>query len=459
MSAEPIATTTSPARRAANFLFVVDEYVGHLHGVLGLAKRLMEAGHNVLFIGSRTSAAILRRENVLAMEETWLPLASPRMSWSSLFRRRSTIERRLVVLKHGRERIASIVRDVRPDLVIFDPFVLEYYPFFWEHNVRAVSVSTKPLFSFDPAIPPYTSLLVPDQTPMGRLRVLGAWAYRWIVDARDRLEFALRRLITGLAPRVSHRFTSRMVGYPLSRNWRTRPIRFDLRLADVPEIVLQAREFDFPRVRPLDPHAHFVGPCVDLRDVDADCSAYLPPGDGPLILCSLGTVRRVPDRMILNFYRHVIDAVASDQRYRLVIATGAEEEARVLQSRVPAGVTSIRVHGWLPQTAILRRASLIISHGGGSSLKEAIALGVPMIVYPRRADQPGCAARVVYHGLGLAAAIHSATPASISKAIDHVIANPTFKRRCEEMSQHFKAYDQNNVAVRKLCAFAAGEAA
>jgi hypothetical protein len=42
------------------------------------------------------------------------------------------------------------VANWNPDLVVFDPFVLHFYPTFRCCGCRAVSLSTKPLLTYDP---------------------------------------------------------------------------------------------------------------------------------------------------------------------------------------------------------------------------------------------------------------------------------------------------------------------
>ena len=54
-----------------------------------------------------------------------------------------------------------------------------------------------------------------------------------------------------------------------------------------------------------------------------------------------------------------------------------------------------------PQLEILRRAHLMVTHGGANTIKECAFMGVPMISFPLGYDHPGNTARMVHHGLGL----------------------------------------------------------
>ena len=55
----------------------------------------------------------------------------------------------------------------------------------------------------------------------------------------------------------------------------------------------------------------------------------------------------------------------------------------------------------VPQLRVLEASDLMVMHGGTNSISECITAGVPMPAYPGSVDQPGNAARLVYHGMGL----------------------------------------------------------
>lgn len=79
----------------------------------------------------------------------------------------------------------------------------------------------------------------------------------------------------------------------------------------------------------------------------------------------------------------------------------------------------------VPQLHLLQYCDLMITHGGMNSITECISNEVPMLVYPldKNWDQPGNAARVVYHGMGLKGNMRWATPGSIKRKIDKIWGN------------------------------------
>ena len=82
-----------------------------------------------------------------------------------------------------------------------------------------------------------------------------------------------------------------------------------------------------------------------------------------------------------------------------------------------------------PQLKLLRLARLAIVHGGFNTVKECVYFGVPMVVVPWTNDQPGNAARVVFHGLGVQLDKDRVTVEALLKAFDRVLLQPLVSRK------------------------------
>lgn len=445
---EPRATRSETELSAKRFVFVVDRYIGHLNGTLGLAQRLYEAGNQVIYIVAPSAAHHLRGQPFDVVTFKWLDGTKKQRSIANaIFRRGIIADRRNARLKAIQADIELFVERNAPDLIVFDPFLLKYLPFFDATGARSVSVSTKPLLTRSPMTPPYTSTLVPRTGKTGELLVALAWkkqelSYFWycLKESLNQLIFADNRWLDEAA-------IEKLAGGKFRRT--DRPVRFDMRYAGVPEIVLQAREFDFPREPENLGPAIFVGPCVRQSADSSDISEYVPEGDGPLVLCSLGTVRRAAHGHIVPFYLNVIKALGNS-KYRVVIAAGSVDDVAAIQMSDHLTYRNVRVHAWIPQQEILKACSLLITHGGGGSLKEAFAIGVPVLVYPMRADQPGCAARVKFHCLGESSSLKRATPQSIRQAVETLLQNERYKANCEKLAETYRRYDSERIAVTVL---------
>jgi zeaxanthin glucosyltransferase len=65
-----------------------------------------------------------------------------------------------------------------------------------------------------------------------------------------------------------------------------------------------------------------------------------------------------------------------------------------------------------------------------------VVIGVPLLVYPRNDDQFGNAARVVFHGVGLAGSRATARSESIRDQALCILDDPGFRDRMLRLRQH-----------------------
>jgi len=190
-------------------------------------------------------------------------------------------------------------------------------------------------------------------------------------------------------------------------------------LAQVPELVLCASEFDFPQARQGGKSPRFyLGSGVDLQRKENDSFDWQKVDRTKrLILCSLGSQPQSWTGA-KRFLHVIVDAVSELTDSQLIVGTGALFAPEF--QRVPANVIAMPR---LPQLQILRRADVLITHGGLNSIQEALLLGVPMIAFPPSpsADQPLNAGRITCHGLGLTGNMTTVTAEQARALIERVM--------------------------------------
>jgi MGT family glycosyltransferase len=166
----------------------------------------------------------------------------------------------------------------------------------------------------------------------------------------------------------------------------------------------------------------FVGSSVSLsRKVDFDWSAI---GPGPLIYVSLGTVfNNHPE-----FFRACIDAL-SDFPYQVVMPVGS----RFDQSALGPPPGNIVVCGYAPQSELLKRAALVICHGGPNTVEESLRAGAPMLLYPQAGDQFPLSGWIEQLGAGLRLHPVDITAARLRELATRVLSEPGFRRRAQEI--------------------------
>jgi MGT family glycosyltransferase len=209
---------------------------------------------------------------------------------------------------------------------------------------------------------------------------------------------------------------------------------------DVPELVVSPAEFDFPQAT-LDTRRIYIGSCVEVSRSDGTFDWSWRDTDKPLLYCSLGTYSHV-----YQHARRLFDAVIAALRRRedmqAIVQVGSCAEIDAFGA-LP---TRIQVVKHSPQIEILAHANVFITHGGLSSVREAIHCGVPMLVFPCWNDQPGNAARIVHHGIGLSGNIATVDMSIILRLLSKIAA-PGFMDNIHKMQAVFRAQEDCQAGV------------
>lgn len=131
---------------------------------------------------------------------------------------------------------------------------------------------------------------------------------------------------------------------------------------------------------------HFIGPSVYDRKEEG-----FPILPKPVIYISLGTILKGAE----EFFRACVDAFRNENG-TVVLSVGRNFDIAKL-GKLPE---NFLVKNHIPQIAVLKQASLFITHGGLNSISEAMFHGIPMLVIPFVSDQPVNGRQVEKLGLG-----------------------------------------------------------
>lgn len=166
---------------------------------------------------------------------------------------------------------------------------------------------------------------------------------------------------------------------------------------------------DPARTAVLAPHV-FLGSAVREDTVPADVQSWLDASDQPYAYVSFGSFLSARAD-VLNT---VIEALRQSQ-LRVALATGSAH------GLAPTPDDWL-VRSYLPQTALLDRAALAITHAGNNSVTEALTAGVPMLALPFSTDQFAGAAAIETTGMGVAVDPNTATPENLADAVRRALA-------------------------------------
>lgn len=301
--------------------------------------------------------------------------------------------------------------DFRPDVLLVDAFMPRIAMTAWRQRIPVAKLSTGFSQRHDPIVPPLDTDLLPAADAAGRARLAAAW--------QSRADFRLTRY--GLALRA----LAAELGFPLDWLDERSAISTTVRL---PELALCPEELDFPRQDTE--HLYYAGPGVDLTRAEhgAEAAGRLT-GERPLIYCSFGS-QTERYAALGDCLRRLADAARLLPHLQFVVTQSLAEDS--------APPENVRVWPNAPQLALLRRARLMVTHGGLNGIREAMLLAVPVVVLPFDIDQPGNAARVQHHGYGRLLRWEGLTAPVLAETIAAVLEDNALRARVAALGQRLQ---------------------
>lgn len=311
-------------------------------------------------------------------------------------------------------------------------------------GVPAVGVKATLLSTFGPEQPPFTSHLAAGREEVGKLRVLAAWVQRrleLVVLASLRDPLAAPYRLAWIGPRAYIRRLARRLGFEM------RFTEYGWRVQIPDELYLCPAEWEIPPR----PGRWYGGAALDPSRAEEPVAPYGLREEADLVVCSLGTHSdRYPGAE--RFFRTVVEAFARMPELDLVLHVGHGIDLE----RLGPLPENVRAERWIPQLALLRRATLMITHAGLGTVKECIAAGVPMLAFPAGYDQPGNAARIERHGLGKRGDYTRVTPTALAERITSMLARrEELRPALERMRRAFTDHEPTRAAAERLEAMAA----
>lgn len=415
----------------ATVVFCMMPIPGPMNGALSLAKSLRARGHDVCFIGLHDGEELVAPHGFafVPMYTEWFPKGYMRQALRDpdrALKRRSRIRGRRdyfrFLIAGGYREFLEVMRGISPDLFIIDGSLSPVWALLaHKAGLRSVYLHTTMPLAADPDRPPIFTMLSPHHRAV-RLR---SWLC-WQKFLLRRYYVIKTRSLVGLRldwTAHTRRF-ARVCGYPVEKlTTRT----FGSPLLALPEILLYPAQFEFPGRNAK--RYHHVEAAIDWQRMDVPFPWERRDPKKKLVCCSLGTVNTEK-----RIFQAVIDAVRRETDWQLVMTIGDKLTPTAFDN-VPEDAILVQR---FPQLRVLEKAAVMITHGGINSIKECIFFRVPMVVIPLTFDQPGAAARVVFHGLGVAVRrktkrLEDAIHASVST----VLGDPAIGSRLAQMSEIF----------------------
>jgi len=114
-------------------------------------------------------------------------------------------------------------------------------------------------------------------------------------------------------------------------------------------------------------------------------------GERPVVYVTLGTV----SNRMSHIFRTIVAALR-DEPLDVVVTIGRDQDPSYLGDQPP----NIHVERYIPNSLLLPHCDLAVMHGGYTSVLSALLEGVPLVLVPLFADQPGNARACARMGVG-----------------------------------------------------------
>jgi zeaxanthin glucosyltransferase len=358
-----------------HFGIICPPITGHINPLAALGRALMGRGHRVTFFHIADAESKIRSEGM-----DFSAIGGDRLLAGSLERSVETLASLSGVksLKYAIEcerRISELILQGAPDAVriaAVDALLVDQNEpagaTVAEHlELPFVSVCTSLPLNREPLIPP----------------AFTGWAWQnsnW-ARLRNKVGYAISDHFIRPIQQTINQYRKR---------WRLPLLRIpDDSFSRSAQLAQMPQEFDFPREQ-LPSGFHYLGPWFDR------CSSEIhfpfEKLDGrPLIYGSLGTLQSNDSR-----YFTLIAKACAGLGAQLVLSLGHAGDRNV-----PSFPGDPLVVNYAPQTELLSRAALTITHAGMNTTQQSLFFGVPMVAIPLAHDQPAIAARLARTGAGL----------------------------------------------------------
>jgi MGT family glycosyltransferase len=378
---------------------------GHLNPMTGLARKLQSRGNEVVFIGVPDIEPVVRAANLefAPFCENEFPPGYVAKRWGAVASlqgldvlRYTTRELSPELLKASLEHLPAKIAETGVDALVLDAVNrLEIVPI----HLGLPYVQVWNVLHFD----------VSGSTPI--------CIYDWPHESSPE---AQARNIAGLQILKESRSISQTIAESYAQrngleiDW-TNPASTVSKLAVITQT---PKEFDLP-IAHLPPQFHYAGPFCDDEGREPVPFPWEKLTGQPLIYASLGTLVNGLNQV----YRTILEAVSEFPETQVVLSAGKNLDPRDLEPIPPNTIVVSRA----PQTELLKRAALCITHAGLNTTLESLTAGVPMVAIPIGYDQPGVARRITYHGVGEFVALENLTRQRLTELIAKVRSNPAYR--------------------------------
>ncbi|HET8928540.1 MAG TPA: nucleotide disphospho-sugar-binding domain-containing protein [Microbacterium sp.] len=397
---------------------------GHVAPMLGVAAHFVSAGHRVRFLTGDRFAGAVRGTGAEfipwpegAQIDHAAVIAAARASGD---RRAGTkgmvrnIEQIFIAPARTQYRALCAAIDAEPTDAVLTEFTVvgaAALAVSRDHRRPLVACGILPLGLSSVDAAPWGLGILPRDDAIGRLR-------------NRFLNFMTKHVILRTPQQQVEKFVKEATGSTLGvyfMDWAVRADRY---------AQFTVAGFEYPR-RDLPRSVQFVGPVAHLSRSDA-LPEWWPDLDGgrPVVHVSQGTIANEnSEELILPTVRAL-----ADRDVLAVVTTGGAPVASL--GALPSNARAAEFIGY---DALMPKVDVFITNGGYGGLNFALAHGVPIVVAGDTEDKAETTRRVQWSGVGVNLETARPDEAAIARAVDEVLAEPSYRERARELAAEVAA--------------------
>jgi UDP:flavonoid glycosyltransferase YjiC (YdhE family) len=226
------------------------------------------------------------------------------------------------------------------------------------------------------------------------------------------------------------------------------PLPNDLDLLFSPDLVIATTTRALTGPVPLPPHCVLIGAALGVRRTDPAFSwDWWDPGR-PHLLVTAGTLSA---HLVQDFLARMMAALEPMADQVQVVLNAAA-------NAVPDPPPHVLVAPRVPMLELMPRLDAVLCQSGQSTVNEALAHGVPLVVAPIRLGELAVAEQVTRAGAGLTVSFEQATPDQLAAAVTAVLTEPAYRATARRIAAEYAADGGTGAAAAQLAALAAGPA-
>jgi len=407
--------------RKLTVLLAAESAYGPTNNCIGIGAELVRMGHRVVFAAEESWAGKIEplgiEENLVSMAPPPEEEAAAGQVWIDFIRdtapefRKPTIEQIATFIEpvwrqlldaavYAEPQFAAIVDAVQPDVIVQDN--VSAFPALRSAGRPFVRlVSCQPLEMNGLMLPPAMSGL-----PAGDSTQWQAW--------RDEYARACRGVWN------DYNAFSLDSGAPALTD-------LEFMYEGDENIYIYPAVADYIDQRPLDSTWHRVQSSVRATEQPIEVPTHILDGEGSLVYLSLGSLGGSD----LDLMKRLTGFLA-ESPHRFIVSKGPRADEYELPDNMWGA-------GMVPQTTLLEKVDLVITHGGNNTTCESFHFGKPMIVLPLFWDQYDNAQRVDELGFGRRLDTYRVEGPELRSTLDGLLADTQLRVRMAENGRAIQA--------------------